>query len=257
MTDEFYWAAAELFLTTGEDAFEQFVLTSPQHTADIFTPDGFNWGSVAALGRIDLATVPSDLPGLDAVKASVVAGADEYVASQAAHAFGSVYSPASGQYAWGSSSSVANNLVVLGVAYDLTGDVTYSRSVLEGMDYLLGRNGLNQSYVTGWGEVASHQQHSRWFAHSLDPALPEPPAGSLAGGPELVHRHLGPDDAVDVHPGLRTRRCATSTSSRRGRPTRSRSTGTRRCPGWRRSSPTRVPARRCRWLRPSRSSPSP
>ena len=37
--------------------------------------------------------------------------------------------------------------------------------------------------MTGWGEVASHQQHSRWFAHSLDPALPEPPAGSLAGGP--------------------------------------------------------------------------
>ena len=183
VADEFYWAAAELFLTTGEDAFEQFVLTSPQHTADIFTPDGFSWGSVAALGRIDLATVPSDLPGLDAVKASVVAGADGYVAGQAAHAFGSVYSPPSGQYAWGSSSSVTNNLVVVGVAYDLTGDQKYSRSVLEGMDYLLGRNGLNQSFVTGWGEVASHQQHSRWFAHSLDPALPEPPPGSLAGGP--------------------------------------------------------------------------
>ncbi|WP_315095559.1 glycoside hydrolase family 9 protein [uncultured Cellulomonas sp.] len=183
VTDEFYWAAAELFLTTGEDAFEQFVLTSPQHTADVFTADGFSWGSVAALGRLDLATVPSDLPGLDTVRASVVAGADGYVASQAEHAFGSVYSPASGVYAWGSSSSVANNLVVLGVAYDLTGDLTYSHAVLEGMDYLLGRNGLNQSYVTGWGEVASHRQHSRWFANSLDPALPEPPPGSLAGGP--------------------------------------------------------------------------
>ncbi|WP_421733282.1 glycoside hydrolase family 9 protein [Cellulomonas sp.] len=183
VTDEFYWAAAELFLTTGEDAFEQYVLASPQHTADVFTPDGFFWGGVAALGRLDLATVPNDLPGLEAVKESVVAGADGYVASQAEQAFGSVYSPSSGEYAWGSSSSVANNLVVVGVAYDLTGDPTYSRSVLEGMDYLLGRNGLNQSYVTGWGEVASHQQHSRWFAHSLDPALPQPPTGSLAGGP--------------------------------------------------------------------------
>ncbi|MBO3084404.1 glycoside hydrolase family 9 protein [Cellulomonas sp. zg-ZUI188] len=183
VADEFYWAAAELFLTTGEDAFEQYVLASPQHTADVFTPDGFSWGSVAALGRLDLATVPNDLPGLDEVKASVVAGADEYVASQAEHAFGSVYSPTGGQYAWGSNSAVANNLVVIGVAYDLTGDPVYSRSVLEGMDYLLGRNGLNQSYVTGWGEVASHRQHSRWFANSLDPGLPEPPRGSLAGGP--------------------------------------------------------------------------
>jgi len=180
--DEFYWAAAELFLTTGEDAYEQAVLDSPLHTADVFTPDGFGWGSTAAVGRLDLATVPNHLPGLDDVKASVVAGADGYVASQADQPWGSVYSPA-GQYVWGSSSQVANNLVVVGTAFDLTGDETYRTSVLEGVDYLLGRNALNQSYVTGWGEVASHQQHNRWWAHELDPSLPSPPVGSLAGGP--------------------------------------------------------------------------
>lgn len=156
--------------------------SSPLHTADVFTADGFGWASTAALGRLDLATVPSKLPGRDAVVASVVAGADRYVANQAAQPWGSVYSP-SGDYVWGSSSQVANNLVVVGTAFDLTGDEKYRRSVLEGVDYLLGRNALNQSYVTGWGEVASHQQHNRWWAHELDPALPSPPAGSLAGGP--------------------------------------------------------------------------
>jgi endoglucanase len=55
--------------------------------------------------------------------------------------------------------------------------------VLEGMDYILGRNALNISYVTGYGEVSSHNQHSRWYAHQLDPALPNPPKGTLAGGP--------------------------------------------------------------------------
>jgi endoglucanase len=50
------------------------------------------------------------------------------------------------------------------------------------MDYVLGRNALNQSYVTGYGEVSSHNEHSRWYAHQLDPALPNPPKGSLAGG---------------------------------------------------------------------------
>ncbi len=180
--DEFYWAAAELYLTTGEDAYAQAVTSSPLHTADVFTADGFGWASTAALGRLDLATVPSKLPGRDAVVASVVAGADRYVANQAAQPWGSVYSP-SGDYVWGSSSQVANNLVVVGTAFDLTGDEKYRRSVLEGVDYLLGRNALNQSYVTGWGEVASHQQHNRWWAHELDPALPSPPAGSLAGGP--------------------------------------------------------------------------
>ncbi|NKY38866.1 endoglucanase [Cellulomonas septica] len=183
VSDEFYWAAAELYLTTGEDAFAQAVTSSPVHTADVFTADGFSWGSVAALGRLDLATVPSALPDRDDVRASVVAGAEEYLAAQAEQGFGSLYSPPGGQYVWGSSSQVANNLVVVATAYDLTGDARFRASTLEGLDYLLGRNALNQSYVTGWGEVASHQQHSRWFAHQLDPSLPSPPPGSLAGGP--------------------------------------------------------------------------
>ncbi|AEE45671.1 glycoside hydrolase family 9 protein [Cellulomonas fimi] len=183
VADEFYWAAAELYLTTGEDAFATAVTTSPLHTADVFTADGFGWGSVAALGRLDLATVPNELPGLDAVQSSVVEGAQEYLAAQAGQGFGSLYSPPGGEYVWGSSSQVANNLVVVATAYDLTGDERFRAATLEGLDYLFGRNALNQSYVTGWGEVASHQQHSRWFAHQLDPSLPSPPPGSLAGGP--------------------------------------------------------------------------
>jgi endoglucanase len=54
--------------------------------------------------------------------------------------------------------------------------------VYEGMDYLLGRNALNTSYVTGYGEVSSHHQHSRWYARQLDSSLPNPPRGTLAGG---------------------------------------------------------------------------
>jgi endoglucanase len=68
-------------------------------------------------------------------------------------------------------------------AYDITGRDKYRDAVVEGMDYILGRNALNISYVTGYGEVSSHNQHSRWYAHQLDPTLPNPPKGTLAGGP--------------------------------------------------------------------------
>jgi endoglucanase len=50
------------------------------------------------------------------------------------------------------------------------------------MDYILGRNALNHSYVTGWGEKAAKNQHSRIFGNQLDASLPNPPAGSIAGG---------------------------------------------------------------------------
>ena len=186
VTDEFYWAAAELFVTTGEQEYADAVLASPHHTGTVFDAGGFSWGATAALGRLTLATVPNALPDRDRVRASVVEAADAYLAGQAGQPWGSVYVPQDDVYVWGSNSSVANALVVVATAFDLTGEREYLDGVLEGLDYLFGRNALNRSYVTGWGTVTSENQHSRWFAAQLDPSLPHPPVGSLAGGPNSM-----------------------------------------------------------------------
>ncbi len=182
-TDEFYWAAAELYLTTGEQRFADHVLASPAHTADIFVPNGFDWSRTAAAGRLDLALVPNGLPGRDAVRRSVVRGADTYLATLAAQPYGMPYAPAGNLYDWGSAHQVLNNAVVIATAHDLTGAAKYRDGAVQSIDHVLGRNALNISYVTGYGEVAARNQHSRWYAHQLDPALPGPPAGTLAGGP--------------------------------------------------------------------------
>lgn len=181
--DEFYWAAAELFLTTGIQEYEDHALASEYNTADIWTAGGFNWFETAALGRLDLATVESDIPGRDAIRASVVAAAEQYLGWQQQQPFGTAYPGADGLYDWGSNSAILNNQVVLGTAFDLTSDQRFADGVLEAMDYLLGRNALNNSYITGYGDVYSKNQHSRWFANSLEPSLPNPPRGSVSGGP--------------------------------------------------------------------------
>ncbi|MFG2793291.1 glycoside hydrolase family 9 protein [Streptomyces sp. NPDC048419] len=182
-TDEFYWAAAELYLTTGEKQFADYLAASPVNTADIFGPLGFDWGRTAAAGRLDLATVPSRLPGRDKVRRSVVEGADRYLATLTSQPYGMPYAPDGNVYDWGSSHQVLNNAVVLATAYDITGSSKYRDGAVQSMDYILGRNALNISYVTGYGEVNSHNEHSRWYAHELDPNLPNPPSGTLAGGP--------------------------------------------------------------------------
>ncbi|MFC7815028.1 glycoside hydrolase family 9 protein [Streptomyces sp. NPDC057367] len=181
--DEFYWAAAELYLTTGERDFKEYVLNSPVHTADIFGPLGFDWARTAAAARLDLATVPNRLPGRDKVRRSVVQGADTYLATLRAHPYGMPYAPEDNVYDWGSSHQILNNAVVLATAYDITGASKYRDGALQSMDYILGRNALNMSYVTGYGEVNAHNQHSRWYAKQLDPTLPAPPDGTLSGGP--------------------------------------------------------------------------
>jgi endoglucanase len=183
VADEFYWAAAELYLTTGKRKYKNAVLDSPMHTDDIFTADGFDWRWTAPLGRLQLATVPNRLPGLDEVRQSVVAAADEYLATLQAHPYGLPYAPGNGLFAWGSNNLVLNNMAVMGIAYDLTGDLRFRDGVLTGINYILGRNALNHSYVTGYGTLASQNQHSRWYSAQLNPDLPHPPVGTLAGGP--------------------------------------------------------------------------
>jgi endoglucanase len=185
VVDEFYWAAAELFITTGEAAYGDAVTSSPLHTANIFDVTGFYWGYVAPLGRLDLATLKNRLGPQDLrrVQSSVLAAADALVAVQNAQAWGQPYAPANNMWAWGSTSQILNNIVVLATAYDISGHDRYQDAALEAVDFLLGRNALNISYVTGYGEVHSKNQHSRWYAHQLNSELPNPPVGSIAGGP--------------------------------------------------------------------------
>jgi endoglucanase len=180
VTDEFYWAAAELYLTTGEAPYLSDVTASPHHTGNVFPATGFNWPETAALGRLDLATVPSGLSTAEKtrIRASVSAAADSLLTMIDGQAYGQPLT----QWFWGSNSNLINNVVVLATAFDLTGDARYRDGALQGMDYIFGRNALNHSYVTGWGERAPRNQHSRIFGNQSDPSLPNPPAGSIAGG---------------------------------------------------------------------------
>ncbi|MET7900630.1 glycoside hydrolase family 9 protein [Streptomyces sp. NPDC005355] len=186
--DEFYWAAAELFITTGDNAYRKAFLESRLHgDVDALFPRGgaMSWSSTAGLGALDLATVPNKLTDKqrDAVRTMVTKAADRYASDSARSAYGVPYAPMGGKYEWGSNSQVLNNMIVLATAHDLTGKTRYRDAVLRGMDYLLGANPLNQSYVTGYGERNSHHQHHRFWAHQLDAKLPNPAPGSLAGGP--------------------------------------------------------------------------
>ncbi|MFV2113084.1 glycoside hydrolase family 9 protein [Micromonospora sp. LOL_025] len=188
VTDEFYWAAVELYLSTGEQPYLADLTASPHHTGDVFDPRGFGWQGVAALGRLDLATVPNGLPAADLarVRASVTAAADAHLAEAGRQAYGLPMPGDAGSYFWGGNSNIINNAIVLATAFDLTRDAKYRDGAVQAMDYVLGRNALNISYVTGWGEHAAENQHSRIFGHQLDPDLPKPPAGSLAGGPNAA-----------------------------------------------------------------------
>ena len=181
LEDDFYWAAVELWLTTDEEFYRQEVLSSAQHTADAFDPAGFDFDRVTAPGRLDLALAGSHLADHDRVVESVLHGADRLLELQRQQPWGQPYAPTEGWH-WGSNGRILNNLVVLAVAQLVSGASHYADAVATGMDYLLGRNALGQSYITGYGTDYSCHQRTRQFGHDLDPAFPPPPPGALAGG---------------------------------------------------------------------------
>jgi endoglucanase len=185
VSDEFYWAAVNLYITTGEEQYLEDALASPHWAGDVFRPDGFDWGHVAGLARLQLSIGNFRFRAdyIDLVRQSIIEAADRFLEMQAREPFGQPYAPSSGKYDWGSNHLVIQNALVMARAYDLTDDRKYRDGALEAMDYILGRNALNMSYVTGYGTKFSENQHSRWFAHQANAELPHPPKGSLAGGP--------------------------------------------------------------------------
>ncbi|MCU0476511.1 MAG: glycoside hydrolase family 9 protein [Anaerolineae bacterium] len=185
--DEFFWAAAELYLTTGKAAYREFLLASPFLT-DRPAVDGgriapMDWGNVEALGALSLLSVENDLPAeaLDKLRAEVIAAADRYLTVMANEGYG--VSLTLDGYVWGSNSSVLNNAIILAVAHDLSGDARHLAGVTESMDYILGRNANGISYVTGYGATPMQNPHHRFWANQPENGYPAPPAGVVSGGP--------------------------------------------------------------------------
>ena len=185
VTDEFYWAAAELFTTTGEASYRSDLTSSPHYRAASLDDRGFDWGATGPLGDITLALVPNGLPASDvtAIKNAFVAIADKHLTQMASQGYPAPYKTRTGEYDWGSGGLIANNTAVLALAHDFTGQAKYREGVFQALHYFLGRNPLSYSYVTGYGEQPVRNVHHRHWANQLDPELPTAPPGALSGGP--------------------------------------------------------------------------
>ncbi|RSV43574.1 glycosyl hydrolase [Sphingomonas sp. ABOLE] len=180
LSDEFYWAAAELYATTGEAAFRKAVTGSPHFGEAVRAP---GWSFTAPLGTITLATVKTGLSDAEVQKlrATLIAAADGMLEQRRQNGYAIPYK-AQG-YPWGSNGDLMNQAMLLGVASDLTGDSKYRGGIVSALDYLLGRNPMGTSYVSGHGVRSLDNPHHRFWAHVLDAKLPGPPPGVLSGGP--------------------------------------------------------------------------
>ncbi|MGE7205756.1 glycoside hydrolase family 9 protein [Sphingomonas sp. NPDC019816] len=179
LSDELYWATAELFATTGMPELAEALHRMPLHTAPLSGEP--SWGSVAVLGTITLATADRVMPEeRAAARARLIALADRFVAEEAKSGYHLPY--AGTAYPWGSSSNFLNRGMILSLAARFTGEARYRDAAVDAMDYVLGRNPLDQSYVSGFGWKPLRNPHHRFWAHQMDARMPGPPPGVVSGG---------------------------------------------------------------------------
>jgi len=194
VSDEFYWAASELYITLGDEKLLAHLRRSPHFLKVEYETKqehvrhhtSMTWQSTATLGTLSLAMVPNQLPAteLAVARQAIQACASKYVDTIEKQGFRVPMKPGSnGHYPWGSNSFVLNNALIMGVASDLSHETKFHQGVLESMDYLLGRNPLGFSYISGYGTRYLQNPHHRFWAHQKGRRCPTPPPGAIAGGP--------------------------------------------------------------------------
>ena len=201
--DEFYWAAAELYITTGKSTYYDYIkkskhfLEMPSELTGGEAKHGFigafDWGNTQGLGTISLLLNKDKLSSSEAstLESNIKKAADAWIDIQQKQGYGITIEqrpvffddPSLVGYPWGSNSFVINQCIVFAYAYDISNNAKYFNALTKAMDYIMGRNPNNQCYVSGYGSMPLTNPHHRWFAYQLDPSFPKAPPGWLSGGP--------------------------------------------------------------------------
>ncbi len=172
LADEWAWAGVELFLLTGEQSYLQpfLALEAPIHAA--------SWANVTALSYFALASAEQLAPALRKKVQQVIQQAAAHILTE--HQ-ASAYRVAmvKNDFVWGSNAVAMNKAILLYQAWKIAPQPELQHAMQGLLDYVLGRNPLQMSYVTGFGEQSpQHIHHRPSAADNIKTPIP----GWLVGG---------------------------------------------------------------------------
>ncbi|KAL7549595.1 hypothetical protein ACHAWF_012862 [Thalassiosira exigua] len=196
--DDRYAAACEMYLAAyalnhGDKNVYKAAMTSSSHFTQM---NQWDWATVTGAGTLSLYAADNDLDASDQmwIESNILSFADQIKMAIDAEGYPSNlnYGSEFGQYPWGSNSFIMNRMIALAYAYEISSDDSYLQSLMRSMDYLMGTNAMDISYVTGYGDKAETDTHDRWaWTIGQDTFWPK---GWLSGGPnnELINDYETP-----------------------------------------------------------------
>jgi endoglucanase len=187
--DERFWAAAELYRTTGENSYHE---AFKRYAGEPFSKTALGWADMGGYGTISyIWNDNADSSLKEKLKAELRSEADRLLAQAKQDGYRITLRPE--QYRWGSNMDVMHNAMILLLVHRLFGGEAYEACALDHVHYLTGRNAMDISYVSGFGERSVNHLHYRpGVADDVEQAVP----GFVSGGPnkglqdECARRHL-------------------------------------------------------------------
>lgn len=176
--DERYWAAAELYRTTGEARYhEAFKTMAAEGGFDLYE---LGWTDVGGYGTISylLSERECDEEWDARLREGLLRRAEELASVCDKDGYGISLRP--DEYIWGSNMLVMNYAMLLLIADRLTGSDTNESRALAHVHYLYGMNPVGMSYVSGYGKRPVRHLHHR---PSEGDGVEEPVPGLVSGGP--------------------------------------------------------------------------
>ncbi len=197
VSDEFIWAAAELWISTGDEQYREHIKPMGEDE-QMPLP---SWAQVRSLAYYSLLrhqqTWKENEPEmLKSMKSQLKTMADGLMENHQENAYATIMGGREKDFVWGSSAVAANQGIALLQAYKMFDDKKYLEAALSNLDYLLGRNATGYSFVTGYGHKTPMFIHHR---PSEADDNEEPVPGLLSGGPNPGQQDECdyPSDAAD------------------------------------------------------------
>ncbi|MCR8843250.1 glycoside hydrolase family 9 protein [Paenibacillus sp. SC116] len=197
--DDRYWAACELYATTHDPIYHHALLTISKEPFHKF---GLCWSNIGGYGSLTylLSDSMQKAPELyDQLLNGLRNEADYMLWKSTTDGYG--ISLLKDEYIWGSNKVVMNNAMLLLIAYRFFKDSRYEAAALNHVHYLLGRNSLDISFVTGFGDHSVQHPHYR---PSIADDIKDPVPGLVCGGPNAG---LHDDISKDLLQGLPPAQC--------------------------------------------------
>ena len=176
-TDDRLWAAAEMWVTTGDGtAHTDFVNRANNYGNKI--AEDWDWGDVHNIGMFSYAQSSrggKNVTVLTDIESDIIDTANNIVTKTNNHGYGRGLD----NYYWGANGAVVRQAMNLYAAWLINGNDNYIEAAASQLAHVYGRNYYNRSWVTGEGKDPPLFPHDR---PSGSDGIANPWPGHLVGG---------------------------------------------------------------------------